>query len=68
VTHGGAWSTVYCLMFAVSIYLVMQSLEAMLFRFLLLALSGLFAWWYAALGAPVAACDRDALAMSGAPR
>ena len=68
VTHGGAWATIYCLMFAVSIYLVMQSLEAMLFRFLLLALSGLFAWWYAALGAPVAACDRDALAMSGAPR
>jgi hypothetical protein len=41
---------------------------AMLFRCLLLAPPGRFAWWYAAVGAPVAGCDLDALALSRARR
>lgn len=44
VGQGGVWTPLYCSMFAVSIYLVMQSLEAMLFRFLLLAVPVLLAW------------------------
>ena len=47
VTRGGLWVTIYCLMFSLSAFLVMQTLEAMLFRFLLLALPALLAWWYA---------------------
>jgi hypothetical protein len=66
---GGPYVTIYCLMFSVSVYLVMQSLEAMLFRFLLLAVPGLLAWWYAGgPGTAVRAPDHRRLAMSGRPR
>jgi hypothetical protein len=68
VVQGGPWVVVYCLMFAVSIFLVMQSLEAMLFRFLLLVVPGLLAWWYAGLGAPVGVSGRGGLALTGARR
>jgi hypothetical protein len=68
VTQGGLWVVAYCLMFALSIYLVMQCVEAILVRFLLLAVPGLLAWWYAALGAPVAISRGGGLAMSGARR
>jgi oligosaccharide repeat unit polymerase len=69
VTRGGIWVALYCLMFSVSIFLVMQSLEAMLFRFLLLAVPSLFAWWYArSPGMTVAVPDRLRLAISGGPR
>ena len=47
VRNGGLWVPIYCALFALSIFLVMQSLEAMLFRFLLLAVPALLAWWYA---------------------
>ena len=47
VGRGGVWTTIYCLMFALSAYLVMQTLEAMAFRFLETALPTWFAWRYA---------------------
>jgi hypothetical protein len=68
VMQGGPWVVIYCPMFALSIFLVMQTLEAMLFRFLLLALPGLFAWWYAGLGAPVGVSGRGGLVLTGARR
>jgi hypothetical protein len=69
VTRGGIWVTIYCLMFSVSIFLVMQSLEAMLFRLLLLAVPGLLAWWFAAgVGATVRVSHRLRLAASGGSR
>jgi hypothetical protein len=69
VTCGGIWVALYCLMFSVSIFLVMQTLEAMLFRFLLLAVPGLSAWCYArGLGTTVRISDRLRLAISGGLR
>jgi hypothetical protein len=47
LTHGGLWVVLYVLMFSLSAFLVMQTLEAMLYRLLLLAVPGLLAWWYA---------------------
>ena len=47
VTRGGIWVVIYCLMFSLSAFLVMQALEAMVYRLLLLALPGLLAWRYA---------------------
>ncbi len=47
VGQGGLWTTLYCLMFALSAYLVMQTLEAMAFRFLETALPAWLAWRYA---------------------
>jgi hypothetical protein len=67
VKQGGLWVTIYCLMFAVSIYLVMQSLEAMLFRFLLLALPGLLAWGYAGRAAALRVSEHRRPAFSGRP-
>ena len=53
VRRGGLWATLYCLMFALSVYLIMQTLEAMAFRFLEAALPTWLAWRYAlAPGAP----------------
>lgn len=43
-TVGGVWVVIYALAIAVSIYLVMQTLEAMAFRFLLTALPTVLAW------------------------
>jgi hypothetical protein len=69
VTLGGVWVTIYCLMFALSIYVVMQSLEAMLFRTLLLAVPGLLAWWYAGgLGRTGKAASPPRLVISGLAR
>ena len=69
VMHGGLWATIYCLMFALSAFLVMQSLQAMLFRFLLLAVPGLLAWRYArGPGAAAGASGHHRLAMSGGRR
>ena len=69
VTLGGVWVTIYCLMFALSIFVVMQSLEAMLFRILLLAVPGLLAWWYAGgLGRAGKAAGLPRLVISGSAR
>jgi hypothetical protein len=34
IEKGGAWVAVYCFMASLSLYLVMQTLEAMLYRFI----------------------------------
>jgi hypothetical protein len=69
VTHGGISVVVYCLMFSLSIFIVMQSLQAMLFRILLLAVPGLLAWWFAGgLGTAGRASFQRRLAISGGPR
>jgi hypothetical protein len=68
VTRGGIWATIYCLMFSLSVFLVMQTLEAMIYRLLLLAVPGLLAWWYAGGFAEGKAPDHRRLATSGAPR
>jgi hypothetical protein len=47
VTEGGMWGVTYCLMFSLSAFLVMQTLEAMIYRLLLLAVPALLAWRYA---------------------
>ena len=67
LTHGGMWVTLYVSMFSLSAFLVMQTLEAMIYRLLLLVVPGLFAWWYAGgLGAIKSVPDHRRLAMSGA--
>jgi hypothetical protein len=69
VTRGGIWVPLYCLMFSLSAFLVMQSLQAMLYRFLLLAVPALFAWWYArGLGAALKGSDRLPCAVPVGPR
>ena len=44
VSRGGAWVPVYALMVSLSVYLVMQTLEAMAFRFLLTAVPTVVLW------------------------
>ena len=69
VTHGGVWVPIYCFLFALSAFLVLQTLEAMVYRLLLLAVPALLAWWYAGgLRAGLEAPGRPRLAASGAPR
>ena len=67
VTHGGLWVTIYCLMFSLSVFLVMQTLEAMVYRLLLLALPGLLAWWCAGGLGQVGGPEPRRLATSGGP-
>jgi hypothetical protein len=56
-------------MFSVSVFLVMQSLQAMLFRILLLVVPGLLAWWFAgAVGTVGRASFQRRLATSVGPR
>ena len=43
-THGGAWITQYIMMSALSIYLVMQTMEAVIFRLLILSIPVWIAW------------------------
>ena len=47
VTRGGPWSTQYVILSALSIYLVMQTMEAVIFRTLLLSLPCWLAWQWA---------------------
>ena len=69
VTRGGIWLVIYCLLFAISAFLVMQTLEAMLYRLLLLALPSLLAWRYAGGFAPVIELpERRRFAVSSRPR
>ena len=52
VLHGQPWTSVYVLLAALSIYLVMQTGEAMIFRTLELCLPCWFAWRWARRAAP----------------
>jgi hypothetical protein len=47
VIHGGAWSSQYVILSALSIYLVMQTMEAVIFRTLLLSLPCWLTWRWA---------------------
>ena len=51
VTKGGAWSSQYVILSALSIYLVMQTMEAVIFRTLLLSIPCWLTWHWA-LAAP----------------
>jgi hypothetical protein len=46
-SHGGPWVAQYIVMAALSIYLVMQTMEAVIFRFLLMSVP-IWTTWYAA--------------------
>jgi hypothetical protein len=60
---------IYCLLFALSAFLVMQTLEAMLYRLLLLAVPGLLAWRYAGgFATAISLPERRQFAVSGRPR
>lgn len=50
VVEGGLWVVVYTLLASLSVYLVMQTLEAMLFRFLLMSGAAWCIWKYATKG------------------
>ena len=50
VSKGGLWIPVYTLMTSLSVYLVMQTLEAMSFRFLLTATASWLIWRYGISG------------------
>jgi hypothetical protein len=63
VERGGMWTTIYGLMFVFSVYLIMQTLEAMAVRFLETALPAWLAWRYAlARRAPAIAAPRPVAA------
>jgi hypothetical protein len=47
VTRGGAWSSQFVIVAAISIYLVMQTMEAVIFRTLLLSIPCWLTWRYA---------------------
>ena len=47
VTQGGAWSSQYVILSALSIYLVMQTMEAVIFRTLLLSIPCWLTWRWA---------------------
>ncbi len=53
VTRGGPWSSQYVILSALSIYLVMQTMEAVIFRTLLLSIPCWMTWQWA-LRAPSA--------------
>jgi hypothetical protein len=50
VTIGGFWIPIYTFLMSLSVYLVMQTLEAMAFRFLLMTGASLAVWQYAKMG------------------
>lgn len=52
VTRGGGWSSQYVIVAALSIYLVMQTMEAVIFRSLLLSIPAWLTWRYALGSAP----------------
>lgn len=53
VRKGGLWIVIYTLSASLSVYLVMQTLEAMIFRFLLMAGAAWGIWKYATKGRPL---------------
>ena len=46
-THGGPWITQYIIISALSIYFVMQTMEAVIFRLLILSIPVWVAWFFA---------------------
>ena len=54
VEKGGPWTSQYIVLSALSIYLVMQTMEAVIFRTLLLSVPCWITWHYALKTAPVA--------------
>lgn len=50
VSRGGVWIPIYTLMTSLSVYLVMQTLEAMAFRFLLTGTATWLIWFYGISG------------------
>lgn len=50
ISRGGLWIVVYTLLAALSVYLVMQTLEAMAFRFLFMTGAAWLIWTYATRG------------------
>ena len=53
VTRGGPWTSQYVILSALSIYLVMQTMEAVIFRTLLLSTPCWLAWRWARRARPV---------------
>jgi hypothetical protein len=68
VAEGGMWGVAYCLLFSLSAFLVMQTLEAMIYRLLLLAAPALLAWWYAGGSGASKIAARHPTALFGALR
>ena len=64
VTRGPAWASQYAILSALSIYLVMQTMEAVIFRTLLLSIPSWIVWRWA-LRAPVTAADTVPSPMAG---
>ncbi len=52
MTRGGAWTSQYIIVSALSIYLVMQTMEAVIFRTIILSLPCWMAWRWAERAAP----------------
>jgi hypothetical protein len=50
LTRGGLWTILYTLLSALSVYLVMQTLEAMAFRFLFMTAAAWLVWKYGTRG------------------
>ncbi len=53
VLHGGVWAAQYAILSALSIYLVMQTMEAVIFRLLLLSIPIWLTWKWASSPEPV---------------
>ena len=64
VTRGGPWNAQYVILSALSIYLVMQTMEAVIFRTLMLSIPCWLSWRWA-LRAPLPATRRLALRAGG---
>ena len=59
VTEGGAWSSQYVILSALSIYLVMQTMEAVIFRTLLLSIPCWLTWRWALRAPDLNAWDAE---------
>jgi hypothetical protein len=53
ITRGGPWASQYVILSALSIYLVMQTMEAVIFRTLLLSIPCWLIWRWALRPVPV---------------
>ncbi|HEY0784700.1 MAG TPA: hypothetical protein VGD62_02445, partial [Acidobacteriaceae bacterium] len=60
VTRGGPWASQYVILSAISIYLIMQTMEAVIFRTLLLSIPSWLVWRWA-LRAPAVQEEQDAI-------
>ena len=59
VTRGGVWTSQYIILAALSIYMVMQTMEAVIFRTLLLSAPCWLAWRWAERAVPVRGRNRQ---------